>query len=242
MSKAARSPASRSTDDGSAAGPVVWAIGAAVLLLGAAMLAWWLGWLSFGTDPRVVEIQQLQEEAQKQFSANGGPSTVTAAMAAVTSMNTIRAKVEALPPHLREQVERRGAGMFQSAMRARIDEYYQAPPAQRQAILDKQIDQEEAMSKAFEAARSVAGAFGGGGATASGSAAPAGGGGSGSGGPPGSGGPRRSGNEDDRNRRIKSIIDRTTPEQRARYVEYRRAMDARREQLGLPARGPGGPR
>lgn len=234
MSKAARSPASRSTDDGSAAGPVVWAIGAAVLLLGAAMLAWWLGWLSFGTDPRVVEIQQLQEEAQKQFSANGGPSTVTAAMAAVTSMNTIRAKVEALPPHLREQVERRGAGMFQSAMRARIDEYYQAPPAQRQAILDKQIDQEEAMSKAFEAARSVAGAFGGGGATASGSAAPAGGGGAGSGGPPGSGGPRRSGNEDDRNRRIKSIIDRTTPEQRAQWVEHRRAIDERRAQRGLP--------
>jgi hypothetical protein len=199
-----------------------------MLLLLAAILAWWLGWLSFGTDPRVVEIQQLQEEAQKQFTANGGPSTVTAAMAAVTSMNTIRAKVEALPPHLREQVERRGAGMFQSAMRARIDEYYQAPPAQRQAILDRQIDQEEAMSKAFEAARSVAGAFGGGGTT-SGSSAPASGGGTGGGGPP-----RRSGNEDDRNRRIKSIIDRTTPEQRAQWVEHRRAIDERRAQRGLP--------
>lgn len=222
---ATRSPASRSTADGSGAGPVVWAIGAAMLLLLTAILAWWLGWLSFGTDPRVVEIEQLQEEAQKQFSANGGPSTITAAMAAVTSMNTIRAKVEALPPHLREQVERRGAGMFQSAMRARIDEYYQAPPAQRQVILDKQIDQEEAMSKAFEAARSVAGAFGGGGTT-SGSSAPGGGG------PPG--GPRRSGNEDDRNRRIKSIIDRTTPEQRAQWVEHRRAIDERRAQRGLP--------
>ncbi len=225
---AVRSSASRSPADGSGAGPVVWAIGAAMLLLLAAILAWWLGWLSFGTDPRVVEIQQLQEEAQKQFSANGGPSTVTAAMAAVTSMNTIRAKVEALPPHLREQVERRGAGMFQSAMRARIDEYYQAPPAQRQAILDKQIDQEEAMSKAFEAVRSVAGAFGGGGTT-SGSSAPASGGGTGGAGPP-----RRSGNEDDRNRRIKSIIDRTTPEQRAQWVEHRRAIDERRAQRGLP--------
>ena len=231
---AARSSASRSPADGSGAGPVVWAIGAAMLLLLAAILAWWLGWLSFGTDPRVVEIQQLQEEAQKQFTANGGPSTITEAVAAVTSMNTIRAKVEALPPHLREQVERRGAGMFQSAMRARIDEYYQAPPAQRQAILDKQIDQEEAMSKAFEAARSVAGAFGGGGTT-SGSSAPASGGGTGGGGPPGGGPPRRSGNEDDRNRRIKSIIDRTTPEQRAQWVEHRRAIDERRAQRGLPA-------
>jgi len=210
---------------------VVWAVAAAVLLLLAAILAWWFGWLSFRTDPRVVEIQQMQEEAQQQFSANGGPATVTDAMAAVTTMNTIRAKVEALPPHLREQVERRGAGMFQSAMRARIDAYYQAPPTQRQAIIDRQIDQEEAMSKAFEAARSVAGAFGGG-ATASGSSAPTSGGTSGGGGPPG--GPRRSGNEDDRNRRIKSIIDRTTPEQRAQWVEYRRAMDERRAQRGLP--------
>lgn len=205
---------------------MVWAIGAATLLLLAAILAWWLGWLSFGTDPRVVEIQQMQEEAQRQFSANGGPSTVTEAMAAVTSMNTIRAKVEALPPHLREQVERRGAGMFQSAMRARINDYYQAPPAQRQALLDRQIDQEEAMGKAFEAARSVAGAFGGGAAT-SGSAAPGSGGG-----PPG--GSRRGGNEEDRNRRIKSIIDRTTPEQRSQWIEYRRAMDERRAQRGLP--------
>jgi hypothetical protein len=228
---AATSPVSRSTGDGSGAGPVVWAVAAAVLLLLAAILAWWFGWLSFRTDPRVVEIQQMQEEAQQQFSANGGPATVTDAMAAVTTMNTIRAKVEALPPHLREQVERRGAGMFQSAMRARIDAYYQAPPTQRQAIIDRQIDQEEAMSKAFEAARSVAGAFGGG-ATASGSSAPTSGGTSGGGGPPG--GPRRSGNEDDRNRRIKSIIDRTTPEQRAQWVEYRRAMDERRAQRGLP--------
>jgi hypothetical protein len=34
------------------------------------------------------------------------------------------------------------------------------------------------------------------------------------------------------------MIDRTTPEQRARYVEYRRAMEKRREQLGMPSGGP----
>jgi hypothetical protein len=31
------------------------------------------------------------------------------------------------------------------------------------------------------------------------------------------------------------MIDSTTPEQRSRYVEYRRAMDERREQRGLPS-------
>lgn len=227
--RSSRRPAAAGRTD---PGPGVWITLAAALLAVAAVVAWWLGWLSFGTDPRVAEIQRMQEEAQRQFSANGGPSTVVEAMAAVTTMNTIRAQVEALPPHLREQVERRGSSMFQSAMRARIDAYYQAPPEQRQAILDRQIDQEEAMGKAFEAARSVAGALGAGqsssGQSSPGGSSAAGGGG----GPPGA--PRRSGNEEDRNRRVKSIIDRTTPEQRSQWVEYRRAMDERRAQRGLP--------
>ena len=30
------------------------------------------------------------------------------------------------------------------------------------------------------------------------------------------------------------MIDNTSPTQRAQYTEYRRAMDARREQLGMP--------
>jgi hypothetical protein len=34
---------------------------------------------------------------------------------------------------------------------------------------------------------------------------------------------------------MKRILDSTTPEQRARYVEYRRAKEVRRVELGLPA-------
>jgi hypothetical protein len=34
------------------------------------------------------------------------------------------------------------------------------------------------------------------------------------------------------------MIDRTTPQERARYTEWRRAMDARREQRGLPSGWP----
>lgn len=90
------------------------------------------------------------------------------------------------------------------------------------------------MRKAFEAGQAVAGMMGGGQQTAG--QAPAGqqaGGQTGSG--PPAGGPPRGGTEEDRNRWRKSMIDRTTPEQRARYVEYRRAMDERREQRGLPS-------
>jgi hypothetical protein len=213
----------------------------------AVLVAWLLGWISFSTDPRVAEIQKMQEEARTQFAEGGGPRSVAEATAAVTAMNTIRAKVEALPPHLRPQVERQGSSVFRSAMRARIDSYFTAPPEKRKAELDRQIDQEEMMRKAFEAGRAVAGMFGGGqpaGQSGAGQgAAGQGGGGQGgqqaaqaSGGRSG-GGPPQSGSEEDRNRWRKSIIDSTTPEQRARYVEYRRAMDERREQRGLPSWG-----
>jgi hypothetical protein len=208
----------------------------------AVLIAWFFGWISFGTDPRVAEIQKMQEEARAQFAEGGGPRTVADATAAVTAMNTIRAKVDALPPHLRPQVERQGGSVFRTAMRARIDSYFTAPPEKRKAELDRQIDQEEMMRKAFEAGRAVAGMFGGG--QSGGQQASQGGAGQGGAAQGGQqaggsrpGGPPQGGSEEDRNRWRKSMIDSTTPEQRARYVEYRRAMDERREQRGLPTWG-----
>lgn len=224
-----------------------------ILLLGllAFFLAWLFGWVRFTTDPRVVEIRKLQEEARQKFVVTGGPNTIAEAAEAVAAMGQIRQKIESLPEDLRPQVERGGASMFRSAMRARIDAYFALPPEKRQAELDRQIKQEEMMRKAFETAGAVMGAFGGGGNAGRAEGGQAGGasqqagqsqqaGGPPGGGPPG--GPPGGRTEEDRNRWRKQMIDRTTPEQRARYVEYRRAMDARREQLGLPARGPGGPR
>jgi len=108
-------------------------------------------------------------------------------------------------------------------MRARINAYFNAPPAQRDAVLDRQIDEMEVMRQAFEAAEKVTAAFGGGG----------GGGASPSAAPP-FGGPPRSNNEEERNKFRKDIIDRTSPSERARYVEYRRAIDERREKRGMP--------
>ncbi|MFM7186081.1 MAG: hypothetical protein ACKO4Z_15110 [Planctomycetota bacterium] len=206
-----------------------WAAALAAVLSLALVGAWLLGWISFGTDPRVAEIQQMQEEARRQFADVGGPRTIAEATAAVTAMNTIRAKVEALPPHLKPQVEQQGRNVFRSAMRARIDAYFAAPVASRQAELDRQIDQEEMIRKAFEAGQAVANMVGGGqqGSQQQGSQQQAGQGSQRGGGPP------QGGSEEDRNRWRKSIIDSTTPEQRARYVEYRRAMEERREQRGM---------
>lgn len=220
---------------GSASGSSVgkWAAILGGLALLAFLVAWLLGWIRFSTDPRVLEIRAMQEDARQKMTASGGPKTVAEATAAMASMGQIREKIEALPPNLRQQVERSGGSMFREAFRARMDEYFTAAPQQRLAVLDRQIDQEEMMRKAFEAGRGAMAALGGGGGGNAG--------GAGSGSAAGGGanrGPRGSRTEEDRNKWRKSMIDRTTPEQRARYVEYRRAMEERREKRGLPA-GPG---
>lgn len=203
-------------------------IGMALALLAviALLAAWFFGWFA-SVDPRVAEVRQMQQEAREKFTANGGPSTPAEAAAVVASMQQIREKVEGLPENLRQQVERGGRNAFRSTMRARIDAYFAAAPEKRKAELDRQIKQEELMRKAFE----QAGIGGGGGGGPPG--------GQQGGGPPGGGGgPPRGGTEEDRNRWRKNMIDSTSPDQRARYVEYRRAMDKRREELGLPPRGP----
>jgi hypothetical protein len=223
------------------------------------LVAWLLGYVRLTTDPRVVEIKNLQAAAQQQLSANGGPQTLDEAKAIVASMSQIREKIDELPENLRREAQRGGGNMFRSTMRVRINSYFSAPPEQRQAELDRQIKQEDLFRKAMEASRPAggqqsgqqSGAPGGtaaiGGPGGAGQRGPGGGGpaaggpgGAGRGGPggPGVGGPPRNGSEEDRNRWRKNLIDNTSPDQRARYVEYRRAMDARREQLGKPSPWP----
>jgi len=228
-----RSTAARSGRDADKRGSAVrfWLAALAALAVLGFLVAWLGGWIRFTTDPRVTEILAMQEEARTKFGANGGPTTLVEATAAVAAMSTIRQKVDALPEHLRPQVERAGGSMMRDMFRGRINAYFAAPPAQRQALLDRQIDQEEMMDKAFKMGSAVMNAVGGrpreGGSTSSG-----GGGGRG-GGPPSGGGP------DDRNRwRKTNIIDRTTPEERARYSEYRRATEERRKERGLPSGWP----
>ena len=257
---AGRSSADPEAGSGNAA--VRWGGLLLLLSLMALGIAWLLGWFRFTTDPRVVEIRQMQEEARQKFIAGGGPSTLAEAAEGMATMQRIREKIESLPESLRPQVERGGQGMFRSAMRARIDGYFALPPEKRQAELDRQIRQEELFRKAAEAGGAVMSALAGGGSRngQEGGRGPGGGGGAdagqtgaggqnaGQGAGQGAdrqggggfgGGPPRNGNEDDRNKwRKEQIIDRTTPEERARYVEYRRVMNERRSQLGLPPSGP----
>jgi len=225
--RSARTAAGR--DQESASPWVARAIVLAALALTAVAVAWLAGWIRFGTDPRVQEILVLQEQARERYGQGGGPANLADATAAVTSMMEIRQKMEQLPEHLRPQVERSAGNVFRAAFRARIDSYFALPPEQRQAEIDRQINQDEMMRKAFEAGRSVMSALGGGQA-----ATPAGASQATSQQPART--PWASRSEEERNRWRKSMLDRTSPQDRARYTEYRRAIDARREQRGLPTR------
>jgi len=239
---------------------VRWVLILLALALLAFLVAWLLGYVRLTTDPRIAEIQKMQADAQKQFMANGGPQTLDEAKAAVAVMGQIRERIDALPENMRREASRQGGNVFRNTMQTRINAYFSLPPDQRQAELDRQIKQEELFRKAWEASRPAGGGRGGppggsaanGGPGGAGGGGAAGGGGDGGGGAggagggpggggagrPGGGGPPRGGSEEDRNRWRKNMIDNTSPEQRARYVEYRRAMEARRDQLGLPSRGP----
>jgi hypothetical protein len=240
----------------------------ALILLGLALLAflvaWLLGYVRLTTDPRIVEIQKMQADTQKQFMANGGPQTLDEAKAAVAAMGQIREKIEALPENMRQEAGRRGGNVFRTSMQTRINAYFSLPADQRQKELDRQIKQDDLFRQAWESSRPAGGGQGGpprgmagnggpgGGGGGAGGGGPGGGsgpgpGGSGAAGGPGggpgggrdsrSGRPPRGSSEEDRNRWRKNIIDSTTPEQRAKYVEYRRAMEARREQLGKASPG-----
>lgn len=258
MSSASMRSSGFATDDETRkSGAVRWLVILLALALLAFLVAWLLGYVRLTTDPRLVEIQKMQAEAREQFATNGGPQTLDEAKAAVAAMANIREKIEALPENMQREAGRRGANVFRNTMRARIDAYFSLPPEQRQAELDRQIKQEELFRKAWEASRPTGGQQGGppggpaaaaasgGGAVGNGAGGAGGGPGGGEGpgggrgpGGPGFGGPPRNGTEEDRNRWRKNMIDSTTPEQRARYVEYRRAMDTRRQQLGMQPMGP----
>jgi hypothetical protein len=207
---------------------ILWAIGVLLAILLAGLLAWLLGF--FSTPGKVLEIRGLVDaqivelrQAASTGQFTGEPSPGFAA---------ILDDVRDLPPEIRRQAGREIGRLFEAREQAETDSYFNLPPERRQAELDRRIKADEERRQAREAARaqreSRQSAGTGGGPRP---------GGSGSGGPPASGRRGRSSTEEERNARRKVMIDRTSPQERARRTEYRRAIDERRKQLGLPVRG-----
>jgi len=201
-------------------------------LAGVLLASWAVWWFrAGGEDPRITEIRTLQRELAAKYppgQAIRGPEDAAARVAAI---GQVMAKVQQLPPELRPQAMRVGQDTFRKMIDGKVSAYFSLPAEERQAFLDQEIRQMEFMRKAFEAGQTVAAFFGRGGTQSAGAKSGEEAGARRPFGPPG-------GSEEDRNRFRKDLLDRTTPEQRARFVEYFGAIERRRGQLGLPVMPP----
>lgn len=218
-------------------------------LAGAAGLAWIILWLGgFFSTPKVVleiralvdaEIVKLDKVARNEIPYSGDWSSV----------GEVFGRMRDMPDNARDQVREEVGRLFRARERAELASYFAMPPEKRQAEIDRRIKAEQERAKAREqerASRSANRETGGGqgqgrpsgaGRTQGGATNP---GGAGGGGGRAGGGPPQWGSRSDEQilARRKERLDQSSPEERARSAEYRRAMTVRREQLGL-SRGRG---
>jgi len=206
-----------------------------LLLLFAGLLLWWGGF--FAPPAAVIELRTLVDEevsrlakvARNEIPYDGSR----------TDMGDLFQKIRDVPEPYRDQARRQMGRLFSAREGAAVGSYFALPPNQRRAELDRRIKADESRRQqwaAERATRAVSDRQRNPAAAAAGSnrpqqnAAAAG----------GPGGWGRTRTEEARNERMKSRLDASSPEQRARRTEYRRAVNERREQLGL-APGRGGP-
>lgn len=212
-------------------------------LLAALGTAWGLGAFGRRADARVVEVQHMAQDLQKQMSS-GGPQNEAEAKVLAESMVNVMKKAGELPDELRGEAFRgmmRGGMM--AAQQSNMNSFFAAKPEDRDKVLDQQIKSQQMMQKAMAAAGGWGGGrggFGGGGGPGGGGGGPGGGGGGGAaggaGGGPGGGGRGGWAGGGNMESFRKQMLDGTSPSQRAQINEYREAMDRRRQQLGI---GPG---
>ena len=187
-------------------------------LLGLAGLGMWWAFADAGPDP---EVEKIKETMKTAFESR---ESMTPAQRQ-QSRQQIHQQIESLSEEQRHEVFAGMRQQFQVQMEKRFDEYFNAPPEQRLAVLDKQIMEMEKFRREMEQrrqARGQNGDRGGPGSTQRG----------GQGGP--LGGPRGSRTPEQRQERMKSRLDNSDPVMRAKGAEYFSAMKKRREQLGLP--------
>lgn len=144
-----------------------------------------------------------------------------------TLREQLRTEFQQLPEADRQQLGRERREVFEKRMQERIHEVLALPKAQRIAAIDKQINEDEKRRKDWEARKNGKGGKGGAG---KGGAGKGGGGKDGS----GKGGGGRNMSDQAKMQMRKSRLDNTSPQFRAEMLEYRRQMEQRRTERGLP--------
>lgn len=198
-----------------------------LLFLCLAGVGWGLG--LFASPRAVADMEKLVDRQVAEYArvARGEVPFESA-----PNFGVVRDTLRTVPREYREQVGEQMSRLWEARERAEMASYFRLPPAQRQAELDRRIKAEEARRRSWEASRAERDRDrerpGSGGQAGQRGPEAGGRGGGGQAGSPG--GPRT---EQSRNDRYKRRIDQSTPEERSMRAEYRRAMDARRRQLGL---------
>ena len=172
------------------------------------------GWRAYWNGRKLQQLQAKAAEIMSQPAPAGAPT----GRRGPAGFSEIRDQVEALPASYQQQFRRSMGNMFQRNQEQRFDEYLKLSKPERQKYLDKEIAEGEKRRKEGEARRKAREAQ-----VASGQA------------------PNGAGNGQDRGGRgrgggggMSARLDSTSPAFRAKMTEYRREMNQRRAELGLP--------
>jgi hypothetical protein len=198
------------------------------LLFGATGLVW-----AVRPDPHLARARELQKELFSPEAKNLPPDERKAKFA------EYRAQIKQLDDGQKREL----SAPMREKQKAEMTRYFGLSPVEKVKYLDAQIDRAEKMRKEREkkgAAGPGVGGPPGGFARGGGPGGPGGPGGNktgGFGGPGGPGGgsgrgPGRSPEEGEKRR--KQRLDNTSPEERAQRDQFRRDMNLRRQQRGLP--------
>ena len=205
-----------------------WTILSIFLLLGVGTTCYFL----FAGEREDPNLAPLKEEIKKIQSQNLSPQQMMAAHM------QIREKAKGLSESAQRELRHTFGEGMRKVMDQRMDAYFKAPEAQRNAILDQQIREMEAMRTQMMAMRQQGGGPGGfGGRRGGGADGDSGGprgeaaGQGGSGGGPGN---RGNMSEEQRDQRRKDHMEHGDPQERSRRMEYMSAIRDRRKELGLP--------
>jgi hypothetical protein len=190
------------------------------LSLGALLiLGGFLYWL-FRPNPQVTKVKEMRRELFAESSRKLSP------LERRERFEELRKEQAKLTPAERKQL----AADARKARKAELEHYFTLSKAEKTKLLDKRIDQMEAMRKQMQAAGSPGRGSQGGTGSGNTLGFPQGAGGA-------NGGSGRT--PEERERWRKEMLDSTTPEERAQMDQFRKDLQARRTQRGLPS-SPGG--
>jgi hypothetical protein len=178
-------------------------------------------------DPQLARAKELRQELFSPEARNLPPEERRA------KFEQYRAAVKQLSDDQRWEL----SAPMREKQKAEMDRYFAMSPQEKVRHLDGLIDRSEKMRKEWEQ-RQKAGKAGGRGPGGPGGGfafGPPGGGGGPGGKAGGPGGRPRT--PDEIEDRKKKALDRTTPEERARRDQFRRDLENRRKQRGLPVSG-----